>query len=846
MKKSHISWAKRLLATPLAFLLLAVPLAQAQTTGPLPYLDNVQAVPSTFNPEVDVNTLFYFDLLDASANVSAYIISNGITYTVQNPTNTPIGTNHAIAWYGGLDSPRAPDGTYMYRIIAQGSYGSDEATGYVTVTSSGTTPPPTGVAPDIASLSVSDSPFDPDSETTTVSYSLNTQATVTVEIVDRSTNPDTVVRTFRDSQTISNGTDVHTWDGEDNSGFDVDEATYYVEVTATNTYGSDFDSEPIVVDYDGGGSSNDGVDITNHYTSPDDEFVLDDEGIRIYYEIDEEADITVIIYDDRDREVIELVDDEKAAGLWSVYWDGEDDDNDLVDEGEYTYEIVADNSDGHDEADGDFDAVEEGGGSNSDDLIDDVRVDRDWFDPDESERAKLTWDTLEDNVDITVEIIDDDRDLVLTLIDEREYDEGRDLWAYWNGRNRLNRDVSDGDYEFKITAEKGDHRQIEYEDIEVDTDGRRTDDDDEHEDDDYGELIDDIYVNPDIFDPSENETTRLYFDVLEDNVDVLVEILDNGRVISDYEREYDERDNATVTWDGEDDDGDEMSDDIYLFHIQAEKGRDEEHAYRWVELDTDGRIIGIPSGGNCGGFTDVPYGSPFCKAVELMSQRNIFDGYSDGTFRPHSPINRAEVTKVILLALDIPVLNDDGSNLGFWDVQRNSWYMPYLRTAQRLGIIHGYPDGSFRPADSPNRVELLKIFLETTGVHVPYCDFGPYADTPLNSDTRWYMDYVCFAATNGLMFPDASGRFYPDASMTRGDVANLFYQFERNGLYYQLNTDRYSDYYYTQDNYYNQGSYYNPGTYYTSNPSTYYYGDAYYRDSNYYTDTGYYNYPYNY
>jgi flagellar hook assembly protein FlgD len=832
MIKSQKKTLQRLVAATAMLMLFAAPVANAQIiSGPPPAITNVSAVPATFNPNVDGHTTIYYSIADAPANVSAYIISGGQEYALHLPLYRAIGNNYYVDWFGELAGNPVAAGTYQYRILAQGAYGSDEATGYVTVTYSGTTPPPTGVAPTITNVSVNPNPFDPDEESTNISYTLNTQATVTARIMDGSST----VAYLRNSEIVNAGQDVRSWDGEYTNNTQVSEGIYVVEIFATNTAGDYTYSTTVTVDYDS--TSTDGPDITDYRLS-DDEFIIGEESVTIYFEMDEEADVTVTIRDEYDDVVRVFRDYDLEEDVeWGIVWNGRDEDGDYVDEGDYTFEIEVENSNGSDSVEGDIEAIEDDDDdddSNTDDLIDDVEVDVDWFDPEDSERAKLTWDVLENDVTITVEIREDDGGYVRTLINDRDYDRGNNNWVYWNGRDSRNDIVDDEIYEFKIIAEKGNDRQVEYAEVEVDTDGIHYGYDDDDYDDNYGDLIDDIYVNPEIFDPSENERSRLYFDVLEDNVDIEVRILDAGRTVVELvDREYDEQSNATAVWDGEDDDGDEVSDDIYLFYIEADKSGEREWAYRWVEVDTDGIIIGFPIGGYCGGFTDVPYGSPFCKAVELMSQMGVFDGYSDGTFRPYAPINRAEVTKVILLALDIPILNDDGTNLGFWDVQRNAWYMPYLRTAQRLGIINGYPDGSFRPGANPNRVELLKIFLESTGVYIPHCNQGPFIDTPLNADTRWYMDYVCFAATNRLMFADASGRFYPGEPMTRGDVASLFYQFQRNGLFSQVNTTNYSNYYYTYDNYYLPGTYYTTGSYYDYN-NPYYYGDAYYRTPSYY------------
>ena len=164
----------------------------------------------------------------------------------------------------------------------------------------------------------------------------------------------------------------------------------------------------------------------------------------------------------------------------------------------------------------------------------------------------------------------------------------------------------------------------------------------------------------------------------------------------------------------------------------------------------------------CAGFKDIPANDPHCLAVQYVKDQGIFSGYPDGTFMPDLAINRAETVKVIVEGFDKQLLNSDGTNLGFSDVGVNEWYMGYLKTAFEGGIIEGYPDGTFKPAQIVNYAELIKIFLETSGVTISE------STTP---NAQWYKKYVDYADANGLVL-------YTDVStgMKRVDVAELFYQ----------------------------------------------------------------------
>lgn len=163
----------------------------------------------------------------------------------------------------------------------------------------------------------------------------------------------------------------------------------------------------------------------------------------------------------------------------------------------------------------------------------------------------------------------------------------------------------------------------------------------------------------------------------------------------------------------------------------------------------------------CAGFPDVPADDPLCPAITYVRDRGIFEGYPDGNFKPDEAINRAETVKVITEGFDIPLMEDDGTTLGFSDVIVGEWYMGYLRTAKEGGVIEGYPNGTFKPEQTVNYVEMMKIFLETAGADLI---------TP-PADAAWYAEYVDFAKANNLV-----EYAQLDAGMKRGDVALLFYQ----------------------------------------------------------------------
>ena len=114
------------------------------------------------------------------------------------------------------------------------------------------------------------------------------------------------------------------------------------------------------------------------------------------------------------------------------------------------------------------------------------------------------------------------------------------------------------------------------------------------------------------------------------------------------------------------------------------------------------------------GYSDVPGNKWYNNAISTLSNMGIICGYPDGTFRPDAPITRAELTKIAASFFSDPRVAATYDGR-FSDVQGAEWYISYLMTAIEEGLIEGYPDGSFRPDRPITRAETCTIVNRTLG-----------------------------------------------------------------------------------------------------------------------------------
>ena len=108
------------------------------------------------------------------------------------------------------------------------------------------------------------------------------------------------------------------------------------------------------------------------------------------------------------------------------------------------------------------------------------------------------------------------------------------------------------------------------------------------------------------------------------------------------------------------------------------------------------------------------------EAVDACTALNIIGGYPDGSFKPEGNITRAEVTKMICVALNggkEPNLATNATPT-FSDVRNNAnsaWAEKYIESCASQGIVSGVGAGKFAPAGNVTGTQLAKMLLVALG-----------------------------------------------------------------------------------------------------------------------------------
>ena len=143
-------------------------------------------------------------------------------------------------------------------------------------------------------------------------------------------------------------------------------------------------------------------------------------------------------------------------------------------------------------------------------------------------------------------------------------------------------------------------------------------------------------------------------------------------------------------------------------------------------------------------------------------------GYGNGEVRPQNNITRAEVATIFFRLLTDDVRDENLTKTNrYHDVAATSWYNTAVSTLSSMGIITGYPDGTFRPNAAITRAEFAAIAARFDN------DGDKTAAKFSDIATHWAKDEISIAYNNGWITGYPDGTFGPQRDITRAETMTL-------------------------------------------------------------------------
>ncbi len=161
-------------------------------------------------------------------------------------------------------------------------------------------------------------------------------------------------------------------------------------------------------------------------------------------------------------------------------------------------------------------------------------------------------------------------------------------------------------------------------------------------------------------------------------------------------------------------------------------------------------------------------------AIIVANDLGIVTGYPDGTFKPTATVTRAEFAAMMTRALAIPESALSGfKTSSFQDVASDYWAVKYLGYCDSKGIMTGYPDGTARPNQTIKVDEAITMICRALG----------YTAQAKELVGSWPANYIALAKTLNL-FDDVNAV----SDVDRASAAQIVYNALDKDLVY-INAD---------------------------------------------------------
>ena len=169
-------------------------------------------------------------------------------------------------------------------------------------------------------------------------------------------------------------------------------------------------------------------------------------------------------------------------------------------------------------------------------------------------------------------------------------------------------------------------------------------------------------------------------------------------------------------------------------------------------------------------FADIASVSWAKEAIEVLAEKKVISGYEDGSFRPEASITRAETAKIIVTAFEI---KDAETDKNFSDAKDTDWYTDYVIKLSANGYMNGYSDDVFGATDSITRQDFVVTLYRVLGEPQAETE-AELTDTQQIAD--YAKAAVNYFASKGMVSGFEDGTFRPAQILTRAQAAKIIYE----------------------------------------------------------------------
>lgn len=191
------------------------------------------------------------------------------------------------------------------------------------------------------------------------------------------------------------------------------------------------------------------------------------------------------------------------------------------------------------------------------------------------------------------------------------------------------------------------------------------------------------------------------------------------------------------------------------------------------------------------GFADVVARDWYVTSGDLdyAVSHGLLSGYADGDFGPQDPVSRAQVATILWRAAGSPAAPAGTPRFPDCDYSDTSFYGEAVAWARAKGVVTGYQDGTFGPADSVTREQLAAMLSRhaalLAGMDVSSDGSALAAMADAGSVSAFAQEALAWCVDEGILTGDmttGAPRALPQGTAQRDQAAKMISVFHREVL----------------------------------------------------------------
>jgi len=164
-------------------------------------------------------------------------------------------------------------------------------------------------------------------------------------------------------------------------------------------------------------------------------------------------------------------------------------------------------------------------------------------------------------------------------------------------------------------------------------------------------------------------------------------------------------------------------------------------------------------------FGDIGPGHWAKEPIEQIATLGVMEEVEAGLFMPDEELYRADALMDMLRVKK--VATEEVVTSPFTDVKAKDWVAPFVAAGHKTELVKGYPDLTFRPWNSINRVEGVIMATRLSSLDEPDVQERPYEDI---MGRYWAIKEITAAKQAGYL-SFVLENFYPKQMLTRAEDA---------------------------------------------------------------------------